>query len=213
MGKALLYVAGALAFVVAGLAVVVSMQPDVQHVERSIVVQATPADVFPYANDLKKFGEWNPWDAMDPGIQLTYSDNPAGVGAWYTWKGEVVGAGKMAITAVVPDQKVESDLDFTEPFASHADVTLSMTPEGTGTKVTWAFDSEQNFMSKAFGLVMDMDAMLGKDFESGLATLKTVTEKAAQERLAAELAAAEAAKAAEAAQLAADPVAAAPPAP
>jgi hypothetical protein len=37
-------------------------------------------------------------------------------------------------------------------------------------------DGENNFMSKAFSLVMDMDKMIGGDFEKGLASMKTVAE-------------------------------------
>ena len=212
MNKVVVILGGVLVLVL-GFAGVVAMQPATTHVERSITVAATPADVFPYANDYKKFREWNPWDEMDPNIQLTYADNPVGVGAWYEWKGnDKVGSGRMDLKESVADQKVVSKVSFIEPWPSEAIATLSMAPEGDQTRITWAFDMQNNFMSKGMGLFMDMDAMLGKDFQHGLDKLPPLTETAATARLEAERAAAEAAAAEAAAAAMAGTDAAAPPA-
>jgi uncharacterized protein YndB with AHSA1/START domain len=184
--------------IAAGLVVFVSMQPDTMHIERSKTIAAQPGDLWPYVSDLKGFVKWDPWSEIDPNVKMEFSDPPGGVGAWYSWKGnDDVGSGKMTITAAEENVKVVEDLAFVEPFESTAVVTLTMTPAEGGTQVTWGFDSDQNFMSKAFGLVMDMDAMLGADFEKGLGKLATVAEASAKERVAAEeKAAAEAAAAA-----------------
>jgi len=176
---------------IGGLAALVAMQPGQLHVERNLSVAATPADVYLYANDFDKFQQWNPWREMDPEQVETYSENKVGPGAWYTWEGnEQVGKGRMSIREVVPDQKVVSDLQFLEPIANEAVVTLSFAPEGDGTKVTWALDQELDFGSKAFGLMVDMDTMLGGDFDRGLGKLRPLVETAAKERVAAAEAAA-----------------------
>jgi hypothetical protein len=193
-------VLGVLGVVVVGLVVfagVVSMQPGEMKVERSVTVAATPADVFPFANDFEQWQKWNPWRDMDPSQKEIFSENKVGVGAWYTWEGnDDVGKGKMTITESVQDQKVVEDLHFIEPFESKAVVTFSMAPAGDQTTVTWGFVSQQDFMGKAFGLFVDMDAMLGADFQRGLDKLKPLAEAAATERVASERAAAEAAAAA-----------------
>ncbi len=172
--------------VVLGVIAIV-LQPDVMHVERSVVVQATPADVFPLANDYREWGKWDPWRAKDPDQKTTISDPPVGVGAWTAWEGdENVGKGKMTITESVENVRVVQDLEFFEPWQSKAVATVALTPEGAGTKVTWSFDSQNDFMGKAMGLVMDMEAMLAPDFEKGLVSLKAHGEAAATARLAAE---------------------------
>lgn len=185
--------------VVAGMA---AMQPDTSHVERSKVMAASPGDVYALVNDFSRWNEWSPWYAMEPTVKITLSTPPAGKGATYEWHGEKTGSGKMTITESVDGSKVVESLDFMEPFPSHATVTFTFTPEGDATKVVWAYDAEQPFMAKAMGLFVDMDAMLGGDFQAGLDKLAPLAESAAKGRIAAEE---EARKAAEAAALAAMP--------
>lgn len=191
------------AFVVIAVAVV-AMRPDHQHVERTKLVAAAPGDVFPIVNDFTRWGAWSPWADIDPNQKVAISDPSSGKGAWYTWEGnDDIGKGRMEITTSTTDQKMVEKLTFIEPFATEATITFTFEPEGDKTKVVWAYDEDCGFMSKAAGLVMDMDQMLGADFEKGLGRLAPLAETAAQTRLAAE------AKAREEAALAA---AAAPPA-
>lgn len=197
MKKVLMIVGGGLAVLVLGFVGIVMMQPDDQHIERSVVIAASPADVFPFANDFDKWLLWNPWQDLDPNQKVTFSENKVGAGAWYTWEGDdKVGKGKMAIRESVEPSKIVEDLTFIEPFPSTALITFTFTPEGDKTKVVWAMDSEQNFGAKAFGLFMDMDAMLGADFDKGLTKLKPLAEAEAARRVEAERVAAEAAAAA-----------------
>lgn len=198
--KVLKILVGVIVAAIALVVVAAAMQPSHLHVERSRVIAAAPADLFPYANDFRLWVKWNPWQDLDPNQKVTMSENPAGVGSWYTWEGNSdVGKGKMTVSAAEEPTKVEHDLEFIEPMQSMADITMTFTPEGEGTKVTWAFDEELGFGSKVFGLFMDMDAMLGADFEKGLNKLAPLAEAdktARLEREAAEAAAAEAAAAA-----------------
>jgi hypothetical protein len=192
MKKALFAVFGFIVVSLCALAVAASGQPDAVHIERSAVVAATPADLWPYVDDFKGFIKWNPWQEMDPNQKTEFSEPSSGVGAWYSWDGnDDVGKGRMEHVAIEPQKKVLSKLKFIEPFESTADVTLALTPADGGTRVTWAFDSQTNFMAKAFSLFVDMDAMLGNDFEKGLANLSQVAEADAKARLERERRAAE----------------------
>lgn len=182
--------------IVGGLVAAIALQPAETHVERSLVVAATPADLWPLVSDHHQFVTWSPWTDMDPNQKTTFSDPASGVGAWYAWEGETVGSGKMTITAIEPEVKLTEDLDFIAPFENHAVVTLALAPVDGGTKVTWGYDSPNGFMAKAMGLAMDMDTMLGADFEKGLTKLSEKGVAAATTRVAAEKAAAEAAAAA-----------------
>lgn len=160
--------------VVLGLA---ASKPDTIHIERSIVMHATPAHVFPYANDFTKFTTWIPWTELDPNQRVEYSDPPIGVGAWYSWSGnDDVGKGRMELVSVEPLAVVHR-LEFIEPFASVATATLSMKPIGDAeVEVTWAFDQAADFGTKIMTVFMDMDSMLGPDFEKGLGKLEVLVE-------------------------------------
>lgn len=192
MKKVLLGLLGALLLallVVVGLA---ATKPDTLTVQRSLLVQAAPADILPYAQDYRLFVQWIPWTALDPAQEVRFSEPPAGEGAWYTWKGnDKVGEGRMTILAV-SDERVDSRLEFFAPWESTANSFITAKPRGDGqTELTWGFEQKNDGMGKLMMVFMDMDAMLGADFEKGLAALKPMVEKAAAERAAAERAAAE----------------------
>lgn len=194
MKNVLLGLGGVVGVLVLGFVVTVAMQPETTHVERSIAVAATPADVFPFANNFDNWLKWSPWQDIDPAQKVTFSESHEGQGAWYEWQGnDDVGHGRMTIRESVAPTKIVEDLHFIAPFEATAVVTLSFAAEGDGTKVTWAYDGQNDFMGKAAGLFMDMDAMLGADFEKGLGKLKPLAESAATTRVAAEQAAAAAA--------------------
>jgi carbon monoxide dehydrogenase subunit G len=167
--------------IIVALVVVVATRPADFHVERSTTV-AAPADrVFAQVNDFHSWPAWSPWEKLDPQMARTHSGAPAGVGAMYGWKSEnsKVGEGRMTIEKSERPSQVGVKLEFIKPFTATNTVTFTMAPEGTGTKVTWAMDGHQNFMGKAASLAMNMDKMVGGDFERGLASLKTVAESAA----------------------------------
>lgn len=187
--------------------VVVAMQPSTFRVERSLVI-AAPADVvFAQINVMKNRHAWYPWDQLDPNMKLDYSGPEQGVGAVYAWSGNKdVGKGRQTILESVENQKVVDDLEFIEPFAAKNKATFALAAEGDGTKVTWSMEGTNDFMGKAFGMFMSMDAMIGKDFEAGLKNLSAVSVAARDKALADE-----AAK--KAAEEAAKPADGAPPAP
>lgn len=170
--KVLIVIGAAVVAVVLIVLILAATKPDQLHVERSAVIDAPPEQVFPYANDLRKFTTWMPWTELDPNQTTAFSEPSSGVGAWYTWKGnDEVGQGRMEVIASEPGKVVHS-LQFIEPFESTAESSVIMEASGDGqTKVTWAFDQDANFGSKLMMVFMDMDAMLGADFEKGLNNL------------------------------------------
>jgi hypothetical protein len=159
----------------------VATRPGTYHVERSTVVGATAAVVYDQLDDYASFVQWSPWEKLDPSMKKTFDGPSQGVGASYTWAGnDKVGKGKMTIVAADGKGLVEERLEFIEPFASVAQTTFRLSPDGAGTRVTWSMDGTNNFVSKLFGLFMNMDKMIGKDFEAGLASLKTLAESRAK---------------------------------
>ena len=166
-----------------GLAVIVfliaaALQPADFTITRSAVVNAPPATVFEQVNDYHKWQAWSPWAKMDPAMKQTFEGPAAGTGASYSWVGNSkVGEGRMTITESEPAKHVAMRLEFLKPFAATNTADFTLAPEGGGTKVTWAMTGKKNFMSKAFGLVMNMDKLVGADFEKGLNNLKEIVEK------------------------------------
>jgi hypothetical protein len=163
--------------------ILAATKPDQIHIERSLVMRGTPADAFPYANDFKKFTTWIPWTELDPNQTTEYSEPSSGVGAWYTWAGnDDVGSGRMEILASAAD-KVVHKLEFKEPFESLAESSVIMKTVGEEqVEVTWAFDQQADFGTKVMLVFMDMDAMVGADFEKGLSRLKPLVEADARAR-------------------------------
>lgn len=185
--------------------VVVATRPDSYTVSRSVEMAAPPAMVFAQVNDFHKWGAWSPWAKLDPNQKTTFGGAESGTGATYAWEGnDDVGAGRMTIEDSSPDAKVKIKLEFLKPFPSNADTSFTFEAAGAGTKATWTMEGHNNFMSKAFGLFVSMDSMIGKDFEKGLAQMKTVAEAEAKKQADDAAAAAKAAADAEAAAAAAN---------
>lgn len=155
-------------------------RPDTFHVERSAAIAASPAAIYAHVVDFQRWPAWSPWEKLDPAMRREFGGSQGGLGATYAWEGNSkVGKGKMTLMDAEPPSKLAVRLDFVEPFASTATVTFALAPEGAGTRVTWTMDGDQNFFAKVMCIFMDMDKMVGGDFEKGLASLKQVSEAAA----------------------------------
>ena len=166
-----------LAAIVLVLVVVIAMQPADFRVERSTSIAAPSADVFAQVNDLHKWEAWSPWAKLDPAMKQTYEGAAAGAGAIYSWNGDKnVGEGRMTITESRPSDLVRIKLEFMRPFAATHEAEFTFKAEGAQTVVTWIMTGKKNFITKAFGLVMSMDKMLGRMFEQGLAQMKAIVE-------------------------------------
>jgi len=176
------------------LIIVIATRPAAYHVERSTEIAAPAADLFALVEDFNRFGEWSPWAKLDPQMKVTVKGK--GKGSTYEWQGnEQAGKGIMTITESTPPKTIRQDLEFVEPFANKAKATFQLAPAGEKTKITWLLDGDLDFMGKTMSLFMDMTAMVGKDYEAGLAALKTIAEKeAAAKRTAEEEAAKKAAE-------------------
>jgi hypothetical protein len=171
----------ALALLVAVFVIVVALRPADFRVTRSATIAAPAAVIFGQVNDLHKWEAWSPWAKIDPAMKQTYEGTPAGTGAIYSWVGNSeVGEGRMTITESRPEELVRIKLEFLKPFATVNTTEFHFKPEGKQTTVTWSMAGTNNFMAKAFCLFMNMDKMVGGDFEKGLAQMKSVAETASK---------------------------------
>lgn len=167
----------ALTAVVVVFVVVVAMQPSEFRVARSATISAPAPAVFAEVNDFHKWEAWNPWGKIDPTMRQTYEGAPVGTGAIYTWTGnKEVGEGRMMLTESRPNELIRIKLEFFKPFAATNTAEFIFRPEGNQTVVTWSMAGENNFIAKAIHLFMNMDRMVGGQFEKGLAQMKSVVE-------------------------------------
>jgi len=163
---------------IAAILIYAATKPDTFHVQRSTHIAAPPENVFELIEDLHHWASWSPWEKRDPAMKKSYSGSPQGAGAALDWDGNNdVGTGRMEIVSTVPTSRIVIKLDFLKPFEGHNQAEFTLEGGDTATTVTWAMHGPQPFMMKVMDLVMGMDKMVGKDFETGLANLKQLAEQ------------------------------------
>jgi hypothetical protein len=162
----------------------VALKPADFQISREIRIAASADAIYPYLNNPKKMDTWNPWTKIDPQVKMAYSGPEAGVGAVSSWEGNKdIGAGSSTIVESVPNRLVRSRLDFLKPFKSTSMTDFTLTQEGAQTVVKWSMSGKSPFIPRVFCTLMtiatnmDMDKMVGGNFEKGLAELKTIVEK------------------------------------
>ena len=162
---------------VAAVLIYAATRPGSFHVERSLAIKAPLEKIFPLIDDFHKWAAWSPYEKLDPNMSRTIGGADSGKGATYAWSGNgKAGAGQMEITDATAPSTVVIKLDFTKPFETSNVVTFTLKTEGDGTDVTWAMDGPSPYVAKVMGIFVSMDTMIGKDFETGLASLKAEAE-------------------------------------
>jgi uncharacterized protein YndB with AHSA1/START domain len=167
----------AIAVLIVVLLLYASTRPDTLHVERSVHINASPENIFPLINDFHQWDAWTPYN-KDPAMKKTYSGSASGKGAHYAWEGnKQVGQGEITITDTTPPNQLVFDLHMIKPFEGRNVATFRLTESGKSTQVTWSLDDKHKLMQKTIALFVNLDNLIGRDFEVGLARLKTVAEK------------------------------------
>ena len=153
-------------------------RPDTLTVQRSATINAPPDKIYPLITDFHKWAVWSPWEKRDPAMQRTFGGAASGKGATYVWQGNRdVGEGRMEIVEATAPSKIGIKLDFIKPIEGHNVAEFTLTPKGGATDVKWVMTGPTPFIGKVIGIFMDMDKMIGNDFEAGLASLKAAAEK------------------------------------
>jgi uncharacterized protein YndB with AHSA1/START domain len=178
MVKALLFIGIGLAVVVAAILIFATTKPDSFSVQRTATIKAPPEKIFPLINDYRSWMSWSPWEKKDPAMKRTYSGAASGKGSVYEWEGnKEIGQGRMEIAEVSPPSHVAIDMHFIKPFDSFSTAEFTLQPKGDSTDVTWSMHGPNAYISKIITIFVSMDKMIGKEFETGLANLKTIAER------------------------------------
>jgi hypothetical protein len=171
-------IAVVLAIAIAIVLILAATKPGTFSVERSTSVKAPPETIFPLINDFHQWKAWSPYENKDPAMKRSYGGAADGKGAVYGWEGNKnVGSGRMEILETSVPAKIVIKLDFFTPFEGHNTAEFTMLPQGDATGVTWLMHGPAPFMSRVMQVFMNLDHMIGKDFEIGLANLKNLAEK------------------------------------
>lgn len=178
MLKKLLLIVGVLiALLALAIVAIIVFRPDDYRIERSVRIERSTPEVYAVVGDFARFAAWSPWQKLDPGMRIEVSTPSSGVGATYAWFSDAgAGQGRMTITAVEPPTSVTQRLEFIEPFPSVAETGFTLVADGEATIVTWTMSGSHSPMAKVFGVFVDVEAMLGRDFEEGLDNLKRLVE-------------------------------------
>ena len=166
-----------LAIAIAAILILAVTKPNNLRVQRAISINAPAENIFPLISDFHRWRSWSPYEEKDPAMKRTYGGADSGRGATYAWDGDTnVGSGRMEILEAAAPSKIVIKLDFFKPFEGHNTAEFTMLPQGDGTHVTWVMHGPANFMSRLIQVFINLDRMIGRDFETGLAKLKTITE-------------------------------------
>ena len=170
-------IAAVVVLLIAAVLIFAATRPDTFRVQRATSIKAPPQKIAAALSDFHDWQAWSPWEKMDPAMKRSYSGAAKGKGAVYSWEGNKdVGQGRMEITEATPT-RVAMDLDFVKPFEAHNKVVFTLAAKGDATEVTWTMQGPLPYVAKVVHLFLDMDGMVGKQFETGLANLKSLTEK------------------------------------
>ncbi len=177
----MVWLIGVVGVVVVAGALFIRSRPDRFRVERNALIHA-PADVvFGMINDFQQWRQWSPYEKLDPNVTRRFEGPASGTGSIYGWSGNSkAGAGQMTIVESRPGELVAIQFEFYKPFAATNHGTFKLEPAGIGTRVTWSVEGENTVMGKVISAFFDMDALLGKNFEEGLANLDRAVRSGTQ---------------------------------
>ena len=171
-------IAVALAIAIAVVLILAATKPNTLRVQRAISVKAPADRIFPLINDFHQWRIWSPYENKDTAMKRSYDGAESGKGAVYAWEGNNnVGSGRMEILEASVPSKIRIKLDFFKPFEGHNTAEFTMLPQGDVTNLTWTMSGPAVFMSKLIQVFMNLDHLIGRDFEVGLANLKKLAEK------------------------------------
>jgi hypothetical protein len=157
---------------------IAATRPDTFRVARSTSIKAPPEAIFPLIDDFRNWSTWSPYETKDPNMKRSFGAITKGKGAEYTWEGDRnVGSGRMEITESSAPSKLALDLHMLTPIKADNAVEFTLAPQGDATDVTWAMNGRVPYFAKILHMVVDMDRMVGRDFEAGLAKLKAAAER------------------------------------
>lgn len=164
--------------VIAGFLVYVAVQPADYLIAREVVINAKPESIFSHLNNSKKLNAWMPWADSDPNVKMNYSGPTDGIGATTSWESTgSMGVGRAVIIQSIANQNVKTQITYEKPMVMEQVSDMTLTAKNGGTAVKWSVVGKNSFMGRLFCTFMNMDKMVGGEFEKGLNKLKNIVER------------------------------------
>jgi uncharacterized protein YndB with AHSA1/START domain len=161
-----------------GILVFAATKPDTFRIQRSITINAPPERVFALIDDFHQWPRWAPQDREDATMRRSYGLQSSGVGAVSQWKSDgSAGAGEMAITAAIPNSRIDVTVDWIKPFKVRNTHEFEITPEGQQVRVTWIAEGSNLYLMKIMEVFVGVNGLMGKHFDTGLKNLKAAAEQ------------------------------------
>jgi effector-binding domain-containing protein len=158
-------------FIVLGL-----IGPADYKVTRSIQIEAPVEIVVEQTSKFQNWSTWSPWAAADPEAKYTIENDTQEEGAKMTWDGEVSGVGYIIISKIVPNEKMVYELTFTEPWVMSSEGGVNYTQEEGVVNLEWYDEGHVPFAQRPMMLFMNLEEMMGPQFEEGLINIKKICE-------------------------------------
>jgi hypothetical protein len=167
-----------LGVIIVGILVYASTKADTINIQRSEEIKAPPSLVYPFINDLHNWPAWSERDIAESTIQRTFSGTASGKGAISEWVGTgKAGKGRMEITESIAPSRIIVKVDFEKPFLAHNINEFTLEPHDEMTTVTWTWHGTSPYVLKVMSVFLNVDRFMGKHFETGLRSLKLLSEK------------------------------------
>lgn len=177
MKKILKIIGGILVLLIAFVLIAGIFVSKTFHIDKTVTINAPIEKVWSNVNSLQNMVKWSPWLDADPNVKTSFEGQEGAIGSSYKWNGNKdVGSGIQTITKIEQPKRIDSRLHFIEPFEGEADTYVALINDGSGTKATWSFDSKYKYPMNVMQLFIDMDDMIGKQFDKGLGKLKSLSE-------------------------------------
>ncbi len=178
MRKFFIFLAALIGIALAAVLILGAIEPTDIVVSRSILIKAPKDSVFEQIVQFRKWPNWSPWNQLDSTMKMSYIGTDGETGSGYHWVGDEdkVGEGEMKNMAMNGTQ-MEYELHILKPMQMDATgmlVVKDTTKENV--KVTWNLKKHTSFPLNAMGMFINMDKLLGKDFENGLGSMKKYVE-------------------------------------
>lgn len=178
MKRILIGLAAVVVLAAAAVGGLAALSPDLFRVERQVTIKAPAENIYVLLSDFRAWARWSPWEGRDGAMTRDYGGALAGIGATYAWNGNAeAGAGRMEIVEAAAPSRLRIQIEFSRPHVTSNIVEFSLVPTVDGIRVGWAISGRNPLMARVMRLFMDMDGLVGRDFDLGLANLKREAER------------------------------------
>ncbi len=150
------------------------------HVERSIKINKSQAEIFAFLKYVKNQKKFTVWSQYDPNQKELFTGPDGQVGFVHRWESEheKVGVGEIEIAKLTPNSRIDYNFRFYKPFKALEDTGyFQIDTIGPGlSKVSWGYDGKMSYPSNLFILFLNFEEMIGNEFATGLENLKKYIE-------------------------------------